>query len=116
VGDLGLLERCHVLAGVGPISSLRALSHLQGGVPGVRIPPEVDQRLRGVPEDQVAAEGARLAAETIERLMTVPGLSGVHVMAIGHEGAIPGILRQAGLAASRPPGTGDAADGLARAR
>lgn len=116
VGDLGLLERCHVLAGVGPISSLRALSHLQGGVPGVRIPAAVDRRLRGVPEDQVAAEGARLAAETIERLMTVPGLSGVHVMAIGHEGAIPGILRQAGLAASEPPGTGNAADGLARAR
>src|ERR1039458_10016676 len=33
--DLGLDERCYILAGVGPILSLRALSHLQDKVPGV---------------------------------------------------------------------------------
>jgi methylenetetrahydrofolate reductase (NADPH) len=118
VRDLGLHEQCHILAGVGPISSLRALSHLQGGVPGVRVPADVDRRLRGVPASQLADEGRRLAAETIAQLREIPGVAGVHVMAIGNEASIPGILRQAGLAAgARPagglPDDGHAADGLA---
>jgi methylenetetrahydrofolate reductase (NADPH) len=95
--DLGLLERCHLLAGVGPVSSLRALSHLQG-VPGVRVPAAVERTLRGVPASRVADEGAKLAAETIAKLREVPGVAGVHVMAIGHEASIPAILQQAGLA------------------
>src|SRR5450755_2213483 len=111
VRDLGLHEQCHILAGVGPISSLRALSHLQGGVPGVHVSADVDRRLRGVPEGQIADEGARLAAETIAQLREIPGVAGVHVMAIGHEGSIPGILRQAGLAPRGLPGTPNAADG-----
>jgi methylenetetrahydrofolate reductase (NADH) len=102
VRDLGLHEQCHILAGVGPVSSLRALSHLQRAVPGVRVPAEVDRRLRGVPANQVAGEGRRLAAETIARLREIPGVAGVHVMAIGHEGSIPGILRQAGLEPADP--------------
>jgi methylenetetrahydrofolate reductase (NADPH) len=97
-GDLGLLERCHILAGVGPVSSLRALSRLQEGLPGVVVPAGVERRLRGIPADKMAAEGRLLAAETIAQLKETPGLAGVHVMAIGDEGSIPGILRQAGLA------------------
>jgi methylenetetrahydrofolate reductase (NADPH) len=42
--DLGLLERCSVLAGVGPVRSHRALAHL-GSVPGVVIPESVADRL-----------------------------------------------------------------------
>src|SRR5215468_11729847 len=49
VRDLGLHERCYILAGVGPISSLRALGHLERGVPGVQVPDAVARRLRGVP-------------------------------------------------------------------
>jgi len=106
--DLGLLERCHILAGVGPVSSLRALSHLQDSVPGVHVPADVERRLRGVPADKVAAEGRLLAAETIAQLREIPGVAGVHVMAIGHEGSVPGILRQAGLAPASPEPAGPA--------
>jgi methylenetetrahydrofolate reductase (NADPH) len=112
VRDLGLHERCHILAGLGPVSSLRALRHLQG-VPGVRIPADVDRRLRGVPASQVAAEGRRLAAETIAQLMEIPGVAGVHVMAIGGEESIPGILREAGLAPGSPAASDLAGSGLA---
>jgi methylenetetrahydrofolate reductase (NADPH) len=111
VRDLGLHEQCHILAGVGPISSLRALSHLHGGVPGVLVPADVDRRLRAVPAGRVAQEGARLAAETIAQLREIPGVAGVHVMAIGHEAGIPDILRQAGLTRGCLPGTPNAADG-----
>jgi methylenetetrahydrofolate reductase (NADPH) len=109
VTDLGLAGRCHVLAGVGQVRSLRALDHMRTGVPGLHIPDEVDRRLRAVPADQVAEEGARICAEIIEQIRDIPGVSGVHVMAPGYEQGIPGILERAGLTpsglpAGRPPG------------
>jgi methylenetetrahydrofolate reductase (NADPH) len=97
VRDLGLHERCYVLAGVGPISSLRALSHLEERVPGVQVPAELSRRLRGVPEDRVADEAMTACAETISELRQIPGVAGVHVMAVANEHRIPTILQLAGL-------------------
>ena len=98
VTGLGLDGRCRILAGVGPVRSLRALDHMRTGVPGLHIPDEVDRRLRAVPEDQVAAEGVRICVEIIEQIREIPGVSGVHVMAPGYEQGIPEILERAGLA------------------
>ena len=100
VRDLGLHERCHVLAGVGPVRSLRALAHLRA-VPGVRIPDEVAGRLAAAGPDRVAQESLRLCAETIGALRQIPGVAGIHVMAVGNEGSIPDILRRAGIGARR---------------
>jgi methylenetetrahydrofolate reductase (NADPH) len=97
VRDLGLDERCHILAGVGPIMSARALSHLQNAVPGVHIPAQVARRLLGVPAERFADAGIALCAEIIAELRQIPGVSGVHVMAVGNEQRIPEILQQAGL-------------------
>jgi methylenetetrahydrofolate reductase (NADPH) len=96
VRDLGLDQRCWILAGVGLVRSLRALSHLRS-LPGVHIPEEVDRRLSAVPADRVAEEGLAMCAELIEQVRQIPGVSGVHVMAPGHEHAIPEILQRAGL-------------------
>ncbi|MFC6084103.1 methylenetetrahydrofolate reductase [Sphaerisporangium aureirubrum] len=103
--DLGVTERCKVIAGVGPIRSLRALEFMRTGVPGVRVPDEVVRRLRGVPGDRVQEEGVRLCAENVRRLAEIPGVAGVHLMALGYEHGVPGILRQAGIGprpAARP--------------
>jgi methylenetetrahydrofolate reductase (NADPH) len=104
VRDLGLDQRCRILAGVGPIRSLRALEHMSTGVPGLHIPDEVGRRLRGVPAGRVADEGTALCAEIIEQLLPLPGVSGVHVMAPGFERGIPEILERAGLAQRPQPG------------
>jgi len=98
VCDLRIDQRCRILAGVGPVRSLRALDHMHTGVPGVHIPAEVDRRLRSVPADRVAEEGERICAEIIEQIREIPGVSGVHVMALGYEHGIPAILERAGLA------------------
>jgi methylenetetrahydrofolate reductase (NADPH) len=97
VRDLGLHERCYILAGVGPISSLRALSHLEERVPGVQVPAELSRRLRGVGEDRLADEAMTACAETISELRQIPGVAGVHVMAVGNEHRIPAILQRAGI-------------------
>jgi methylenetetrahydrofolate reductase (NADPH) len=97
VRDLGLDEKCRVLAGVGPIRSARALEHMRTNVPGIHIPQAVVDRLMSVPEEKFTEEGLRICAETIERLREIPAVSGVHVMAVGNERAIPEILQRAGL-------------------
>ena len=100
VRDLGLDERCYILAGVGPIRSHRALAHL-ATLPGVVIPAAIADRLAAASADQIRAESEKLCSEIIAQLAELPGVAGVHVMAIGAEAAIPAILEQAGLPARR---------------
>jgi len=96
IRDLGLHERCYILAGVGPIRSQRGLAHL-ATIPGVVIPDEVTERLGAAAPEQFRAEGEKLCAEIIAALADVPGVAGVHVMAIGAETSIPSILQLAGV-------------------
>lgn len=95
--DLGVTERCAVIAGVGPVRSLRAYEFIRTKVPGVVVPEALGRRLRGVPADRVAEEGVTACVETIQALRELPGVAGVHVMAFGYERGIPEILDRAGL-------------------
>ena len=97
VRDLGLPERCAILAGVGAVRSMRGLDYMRDKVPGVYVPEEVYRRLRAVPADRTAAEGVRLAAEIVEQVREIPGVAGVHLLVAGNEQAVPGILDGAGL-------------------
>jgi methylenetetrahydrofolate reductase (NADPH) len=96
IRDLGLDRRCHILAGVGPVRSHRALAHL-ATIPGVIIPDYVADRLAAASPDRIRTEGEKLCAEIISQVAEIPGVAGVHVMAIGAESSVPAILRQAGL-------------------
>jgi methylenetetrahydrofolate reductase (NADPH) len=102
VRDLGVLEHCRILAGVGPVLSPRALDHLQHRVAGLYVPDDVARRLLAVPATAFEDEGLRLCAETIAELSALPGVSGVHVMAPGNEHRIPEILSLAGLSRIEP--------------
>jgi len=94
--ELGLTARCAVLAGVGPIPSLRALERMQQ-IPGIVIPPAVEARLRGVAPERVLDESIALVVEIITELRAIPDLAGVHVMAFGAERLVPQIVEGAGL-------------------
>jgi methylenetetrahydrofolate reductase (NADPH) len=105
LGELGVLDRCFILAGVGVIRSVRMLDFLSSGkVPGVQIPEPVVRRLRGVAPDDVGQEGARLAAEMIAAVRDLPGVSGVHLLTAGYEKQTPDLLRMAGIDRSAPVG------------
>jgi methylenetetrahydrofolate reductase (NADPH) len=95
--ELGYTERCAVLAGVGPIRSHAMLERL-GTIPGIFIPDDLRKRLTAVPEDKMAAESIAACADIIRQLRELPGVAGVHIMAIGLEDAIPEIVDRAGLA------------------
>jgi methylenetetrahydrofolate reductase (NADH) len=92
VRDLGLDKRCYIIAGVGAIGSRRALDFIRDKIPGVDVPDDVYRRLSAVPADQTAAEGTRLAAETVAQVAQIAGVAGVHLLVAGNEQAIPAIL------------------------
>jgi len=106
VRELGVTEHCAVLAGLGPIRSLRMYEFLSTRVPGLFVPDSVGRRLRGVPPDRVAEEGLRLCVETIHEVLAIPGVSGVHVMAVGNEEAVSEIAQRAGIGPSTDPVAG----------
>lgn len=105
VRDLGLDKRCYIIAGVGPIRSLKALDLLKA-LPGVFMPPETERRIRSAPEDRREAEALALCAETIQQLREIPGVNGVHIVASGWDDFIPDVLTRCGIG-QRTPLEGD---------
>jgi methylenetetrahydrofolate reductase (NADPH) len=97
VRDLGLHERCAVLAGVGAVRSINALDYMRDHVPGVEVPDDTYQRLAAVPPDRQAKEGITLAAEILQQVAEIPGVAGAHLLVAGNERAVPEILDRAGL-------------------
>jgi methylenetetrahydrofolate reductase (NADPH) len=103
VRDLGLHERCSILAGVGAVRSMRALDYMRDKVPGVVVPDDTYRRMQAVPADRTAAEGVKLAAEIIQQVSEIPGVAGVHLLVAGNEQAVPEILENAGIQTTRGP-------------
>ena len=91
----GLHEKTHILASVLPIKSVEMARRMRGGVPGVRVPDEMAERIERAGDAR--AEGIRICIEQIEQLKRVPGVHGVHIMAVAGEDAVPGIVKAAGL-------------------
>jgi 5,10-methylenetetrahydrofolate reductase len=96
-GELGLLERVWVLAGVFVPRSSRAVRYLRDQVPGIDVPDAVIERIDSVPLERQRAEGIRMAVEIVEQVRQIPGVSGVHLMTIKNEEALVEVVEQAGL-------------------
>ncbi len=97
VVDEGLHERVAILAGITPMKSVGMAKYMKNQVPGMDVPDEVIERLKGVPKEKRAEEGIKIAVETIQRLKEVEGVRGVHIMAIEWEGMVPEIVKSSGL-------------------
>jgi 5,10-methylenetetrahydrofolate reductase len=95
--DIGALEGTYLLAGVGPIRSLGAARYMAARVPGMDVPDEIVERIRKTPSAKRAQEGISLCVEIIEQVREIEGVSGVHIMAIEWEDAVPEITERSGL-------------------
>lgn len=95
VRRLQLHEKVSILAGVIPLKSLQALRYMQEEVPGMVIPPWIEERMRKAQDPK--EEGVRIAVETIEALRRIEGVRGVHIMAVAWESIVPDIVRASGL-------------------
>jgi methylenetetrahydrofolate reductase (NADPH) len=97
VRDLGVHEKVYILAGITPMKSIGMARYMQNSVPGMDVPEEQIERLKGVPKEKVAEEGIKIAVETTERVRAIKGVAGVHIMAIEWEQRVPEIVKAAGL-------------------
>lgn len=97
VVDMGLHEKCYILAGVTPMKSLGMARYIASQVPGMDVPDSLIDRLKGVGKGKVAEEGIKFALEQIEEFKEMEGVAGVHLMAIEWEHRVPEIAERAGV-------------------
>lgn len=97
VRDLGLHERVHILAGVGPIKSAGAARFMAERVAGMDVPQAIVQRMAKTPKAAQPAEGIEICIEILEQVRQIEGVAGVHVMAIQWPEAVPEIVERSGL-------------------
>jgi len=90
----GLHKRAYIQAGILVNKSLRSIQMTQL-VAGMDIPDIFVERMEAAEDKQ--KEGMTLALELIEKLKTVEGISGIHIMAVGWEEIVPAIVEKAGF-------------------
>ncbi|MBU1140534.1 MAG: methylenetetrahydrofolate reductase, partial [Proteobacteria bacterium] len=95
VRDLGLDEKCYILAGVTPPKSLGMARYMKNFVPGMDVTDDVIRRMKDAKDMQ--EEGIQICVDIIKQVKEIKGVSGVHCMAIEWESAVPEILKRAGL-------------------
>ncbi len=106
VVDLGIHEKVYILAGVGPIKTAAAAKYMRDQVPGMDVPDEIVERMeaagKGIEDKKAKAEamreeGIKICVELIQQMREIPGVAGVHIMAIEWEEAVRPIVERAGL-------------------
>ena len=101
VRDLGLIEKCFVMCGVGPLASAKTARWIRSNVPGIHIPDAIIKRLEGAQDQK--KEGKQLAIDIINEVKEIPGISGIHVMAYRQEEYVAEIVDESGVLKGRRP-------------
>ncbi len=91
----GLDQQTHIMAGVIPIKSAGMARYMRDYVPGVIVPDEIVTRMEQA--ESAKEEGLRIILEIIEQLKEIPGIHGIHIMAVGWEDIVPELVEKAGL-------------------
>ncbi len=95
--DLGLHERIAVLAGVGPIRSLKAAEFMATKVAGMDVPEFIIQRMGGLSKEDQEKAGLDLCCQIADEVRAIEGVRGLHIMAVSWPQAIPQIVTALGL-------------------
>jgi len=97
VVDRGLDRKVHILAGVTPLKSLGMARYMANNVSGIEVPEALIERMKGVAKEKRSREGIQICIEQIQQLREIPGIHGIHLMAIEWEHKVPEIVKGAGL-------------------
>lgn len=98
VRDLGLHEKCKILAGVTPLKSGGMTRYMANNVAGIIIPDEyIDRMVQASKDKKGAEEGIKICCEQIEELKEIEGVHGIHLMAIEWEHRVAEIAERAKL-------------------
>ena len=106
VVNMGLQKKVFILAGVGPLKSARQARYMASKVAGMDVPNEIIERMERTPPAAQPEEGIRICCEIIEQVRELPGVAGLHIMAVHWADAVPEIVSRVGLY-PRPPRKAD---------
>ena len=95
MGDQGLDRKVHILAGITPLKSVGMARYMANNVSGIDVPDALIKRMKGAPKEKRGEEGIRISIEQIQQLREIPGVHGIHLMAIEWEHKVPEIAEQA---------------------
>ncbi|MGB2878550.1 MAG: methylenetetrahydrofolate reductase [Dehalococcoidales bacterium] len=93
--ERGLDKQVHIMAGVIPIRSAGMARYMRDYVPGVAVPDEIVTRMEE--SEAPKEEGVKIILEIIEQLKDMPGIHGIHIMAVGWEDIVPEVVEKSGL-------------------
>jgi 5,10-methylenetetrahydrofolate reductase len=97
VCDLGLHEKVFILAGVGPFKSSRSADYMATKVAGMDVPSKLVERMEKTPKAAQPQEGIQICCEIIDQVREIPGVAGLHIMAVHWTEAVPEIITRSGL-------------------
>jgi len=106
-GELGLLDKTAILAGIIVPRSLGMMKYMNTSVAGVSLPEALIKRMSDA-KDAAGAdkelmkikqeeEGIKIAVELIEQVRAITGVRGIHLQAIEWEDAITEVVKRAKL-------------------
>ena len=93
LSESGVSPLPFMLIGVAPLRSARSARWMKERLFGTVIPDAFVERLEKSSDPE--AEGIRICAETIQLLSEIPQVAGCHIMAPGHDEAVPPVIAAA---------------------
>jgi methylenetetrahydrofolate reductase (NADPH) len=84
-----------IMAGVVLLVSAGMAKYMNKNVPGIFVPDDLVKEMADAPKGKRLDAGIRIAGRMIKQLRDEKICDGVHIMAIGKEGAVPDILKAA---------------------
>ncbi|MDH4111623.1 MAG: methylenetetrahydrofolate reductase [Actinomycetota bacterium] len=92
----GVFERASVLVGLAPLRSAAGARFMDEKLPGVRVPPAIIEALEAAGPD-AAEVGLERTVDVVQNIREIDGISGLHLMGLGHDEAVRAVVERAGL-------------------
>jgi methylenetetrahydrofolate reductase (NADPH) len=93
--ELGIAQKLPFLIGVAPIPSARSARWMKERLFGTIIPESIVERLERSSDAKL--EGRKICVELMQRLVEIPGIAGVHIMAPQSQSSISEVITAAGV-------------------
>jgi methylenetetrahydrofolate reductase (NADPH) len=98
--DAAAYLKTPVLVGLAPFKSQAMMDWMIKFVPGIKVPDDVEQRLRKAKQKSKEAfveENVEIFGEIIREIRKTTGAAGIHMMAVGFEWIVPKIIERSGV-------------------
>ena len=99
LAECGLAGKFALLVGIAPLRSAKSARWITEKLFGAIIPEAIVDRLEHTKDP--AAEGRRICVDLVAELADVSHVAGVHIMAPGHDSAVPAVIKAARESISR---------------